>query len=1229
MAEKRSYKQREANAQRASRTEMLYADPPPYSSQPTSEQASLSNVDTAASSVSAESAPNKLDFSPSALELPTPTECITHLKLLHAFARLRHKVGNMDSLFGIEMELEKFEDAKETIDSQADAGARNVSQQPEGVHGETSKAKSTPIEEEKKAATLAERVREKRWTTFVTKAVQRFEHWWDTLPATSGHFPLAIRLSDFDAAIVSRSPLNFPYKGDGMRDKMNTVLPPLDVLMVWHSYMLNPRNYLEDCMRRNKHQVWQTPFPWEAIHEAINHETFAYHPGDIAIKEWNTKTKLPWDSLADPQDPGKMIACPKCSTRLAVPWTVPPYTPGLDALESYLSNDIGFAGENFRHVCLSCELVVTHEKLRIGKFIQDVSDVWSAGLPLPGTILNAQGIPELTGKGKHVGTHDPFFPNRVVLTTAECSPDSLRQKVNQLSVAQLRDMFQRKMASPSQLKLINAEQHKTDFVAKESKIAVRKVLSHYWDNSSSFGLDLVGAVIRQGSFIQKMTKIDWLHSPAGMTTMQRLIVKYHRFVRIIGENPKKIAVPTLDVDLAWHTHQLTPKIYFRYTMAETKKFLNHDDKISESSLHTMFQWTSTTYEKKYGQPYSECACWYCECTREPLRSSFTNRINPLRSSKQYDVDKLAEKALPKDAVNGIHISAHNAVMMNNDRSTYLRMDSWAQQRRREFEDLDLQYAKVCKRYQKKKKADETPSRENDAYVYGAYGYPMYYPVYVPYYAEPTCEGDRYTTVNGGGGGACGGCAAGTCAGSASLGSCAGGAGTPSCKASCGGHGDASGGCGSCGGGGDGGGGCGGCGGGFPPLPLLLNVDNTLSTMSSDSGGNPRLRPPADPPSEREVFASRLERDTKFLDEQIERARQGKGTKHLPPWDTDDWAKLFEYDELFAQYTDLQGRAIDFYHEVRRKPDPVVEPKPKPRRPPNYLFIELGLEDPQPPEQEQAAPATRKKFKGPIEQFLESQGTYLDDMNEGVGSLSLDDSAPADETPTTFMPPPKRRIPKSARPPYCTKSSVPHHRIPRSRYRLCSWWLPTESRQQHLSQSRSELSGGGPSRKDNAVDPSKPLQAGSKPQSRPQRKFTDADLPRFLKVFSQWTNAAEAPERITIDVHDFSVTVEKLDPELYGGMDGVVDLGLCKDHFTPGRKCHFSETACPFRHWGIELREEEWVDEEWWAEVERDWRDNGKRPFMPIDSQYSTYRGRRRQYLDGTWCDIGPWAAAYR
>lgn len=85
----------------------------------------------------------------------------------------------------------------------------------------------------------------------------------------------------------------------------------------------------------------------------------------------------------------------------------------------------------------------------------------------------------------------------------------------------------------------------------KQRVAVRKMMSNYWDNSSPFSINLIGAVIRQGTFIEKMHSIDWIHSPAVASTMNRLIQKYTRFFQILASYPKKVAVPTLDVDLAW------------------------------------------------------------------------------------------------------------------------------------------------------------------------------------------------------------------------------------------------------------------------------------------------------------------------------------------------------------------------------------------------------------------------------------------------------------------------------------------------------------------------------------------------------------------------------------------------------------------------------------------------------------------------------------------------------
>lgn len=167
---------------------------------------------------------------------------------------------------------------------------------------------------------------------------------------------------------------------------------------------------------------------------------------------------------------------------------------------------------------------------------------------------------------------------------------------------------------------------------KQEKVSVRKMMSCYWENSSSFSLDLVGAVIRQGTFVEKMHSIDWIHSPAVTSTMDRLLTKYDRYFTILGAHPDNTAVPTLDVDLAWHTHQLSPPAYYAYSLHETARFIDHDDKIEETKLSDGFEWTSKTYQKMFNELYSECTCWYCQNTIHTLLYLLINEIGTAKQS---------------------------------------------------------------------------------------------------------------------------------------------------------------------------------------------------------------------------------------------------------------------------------------------------------------------------------------------------------------------------------------------------------------------------------------------------------------------------------------------------------------------------------------------------------------------------------------------------------------------
>lgn len=70
---------------------------------------------------------------------------------------------------------------------------------------------------------------DERYAVFLQRAVHRFEEW-------------AVRMIGCEGDEGDINPR-------GSRALGPNEVPPLDVVMVWHTYMLNPRTYFEDCLR--------------------------------------------------------------------------------------------------------------------------------------------------------------------------------------------------------------------------------------------------------------------------------------------------------------------------------------------------------------------------------------------------------------------------------------------------------------------------------------------------------------------------------------------------------------------------------------------------------------------------------------------------------------------------------------------------------------------------------------------------------------------------------------------------------------------------------------------------------------------------------------------------------------------------------------------------------------------------------------------------------------------
>ncbi|PYH92432.1 hypothetical protein BO71DRAFT_431877, partial [Aspergillus ellipticus CBS 707.79] len=663
------------------------------------------------------------DAGPAEYATVTPDECAAHLKFLAALADLRDGVASTPGLFGIN------DPAQEVF------------------HDNTNEAWA--------------RIKEKRWAVYTTRAAARYAAWWDTCIPASRPPPTIDDLKDLSYSDITANLQPFPWSQD--------ILPPLDVLMVWHAHMLNPRAFLEDCIRHGQMTFWATGFPWDPVNACINDKTLEYDAGPKAKDVFLHRTALPWDNLLDTTN--KTLSCPSCGERISVPWTKGEM--GL-LLESLFVGWRGIADKTFKVTCPRCHFFIDHEGLKIAKFRRDIQALLTSNLPMPGTYYNLHGIPEPACNSLR-RKQQFHFPNRFLAIAGRNILDRTDPSNNQtpITLKTVNDYVATLLRDPDTLRRIHTSSLKIPLLPEE-KVSYRRMLSHYWDNFSPFALDLVGAVIRQGTFIEKMDKIDWLHSPTILPTMTRLIKKYQIFFQIITSNPSHMAVPTLDVDLAWHTHQLTtPLRYYTFSLhrtltspSRTAILIDHDDKVDETKLSDSFEWTSKAYRKLTdGEIYSECTCWYCEAIRGPdlahalpfffyfsssssSSSSSTTKARAAASSLHTRAD------ISADPDKNPHISAHNAVRPDVDlKSTRSGLDPRAVK----FLKLRSDYEKARRRAEKRKskdvkekekdeKANGNGNAQADSMLYASpllWGYPVIVPYYAPFACDPGVHSDAY------------------------------------------------------------------------------------------------------------------------------------------------------------------------------------------------------------------------------------------------------------------------------------------------------------------------------------------------------------------------------------------------------------------------------------------------------------------------------------------------------
>ncbi|KZT60550.1 hypothetical protein CALCODRAFT_480634 [Calocera cornea HHB12733] len=467
---------------------------------------------------------------------------------------------------------------------------------------------------------------EARWAAYVARSVGRMESWYEGVVDAHGRQegPLADR-----------------------------ELPPLDVAMVWHSYCLNPRIYLEDGLTRLPPLLKVGAFPLARIAAALDPIALLPldpHPDTQAHFEHHTG--LPWAPAhhITPSDPTETarVPCPQCATVLSLPWLAP--------------EEQGYAQAGFVATCPACRLRFGREALgvrrlcgELERWLQDAANTFPAG-----TLLDP-----VTGAPNY---EKALAFNRRLFNWfgAVCKGKSAAEMGALVgwSILKVELCCRTGMSMLTQV---------------PTPPRVRRVFSYY-RHGGLFSIDLVGATLRQGTFVQAMHDLGW-SAPARFagdnSALLRAVARFHAWLDLLSASPSAFYVPTLDIDLIWHTLMLSVGRYRARTYALLGRVLDHEDKVEEGALSDGFDATARAWKARFGVPYSFCGCPPSNGNIKLDRTSLVNlraKVLPLGRRESagggpsaQSRPRRAELASLEDLDAGAsHASEHNVMLVLNN-----------------------------------------------------------------------------------------------------------------------------------------------------------------------------------------------------------------------------------------------------------------------------------------------------------------------------------------------------------------------------------------------------------------------------------------------------------------------------------------------------------------------------------------------------------------------------------
>ncbi|CAG8520979.1 11151_t:CDS:2, partial [Gigaspora rosea] len=347
------------------------------------------------------------------------------------------------------------------------------------------------------------------------------------------------------------------------KDDEEIPIPPIDVCQVWHAHLLSPLRYFEDIKRLYKREF---TFPLAKLHELWS-KTNGDHMDERSKQFWEENTKQPW--ILDPNDTSDFeLVCPWCSTTLMI--TANNYV-------KLMRNP-----KDSEKRCDKCKFKLSIGSLSAKRFMDDIQK-YNDGKKVYIATVNGE-----YNEKKAISDSDYLF--NLTSTPWNKLLDKINKNPENCNWTKIVKCIKRQISYL-----------KSDFLFQYVRMGIiRNVIFAYSGTPLPFSIGLVSAVIRQREFTNKMVNNSWINDS---TVQSQATIRYHKFL-LLQKDAKSCLVPTLDIDLCWHTHMLHAPLYRNFTNEHINRIINHDDTLSKSTIANGFAETSSTWYKKFKEPYT-------------------------------------------------------------------------------------------------------------------------------------------------------------------------------------------------------------------------------------------------------------------------------------------------------------------------------------------------------------------------------------------------------------------------------------------------------------------------------------------------------------------------------------------------------------------------------------------------------------------------------------------------